>query len=79
MSIGFEDQVGGYASNLGPTDGKKSLTIGVSYTKDNMKISGGISYVEIGTAETTLNGAIASGVFKGNSAVGVGIKIGYSF
>lgn len=79
VSIGFEDQVGGYASNLGPTDGKKSLTIGVSYTKDNMKISGGISYVEIGTAETTLNGAIASGVFKGNSAVGVGIKIGYSF
>ncbi len=79
VSIGFEDQTGGFASNLGPTDGKKSLTVGVSYTLDNMKISGGISYVQIGNTETTVDGTNPAGVFKGNSALGVGIKIGYSF
>lgn len=79
VSLGFEKQDGGFASNLGPTDGKTSLTVGVSYTKDNMKISGGISYVKIGNAQTTLNGVTASGDFTGNSAIGVGIKVGYTF
>lgn len=79
VSIGYEAPTGGYASNLGPTDGKKSITIGATYTKDNLKISGGVSYVVIGDAETTLNDVIASGDFTDNSAVGVGFRIGYSF
>lgn len=79
ISVGYEAPTGGYASNLGPTDGKKSITIGATYTKDNLKISGGVSYVVIGNAETTLNDVIASGEFSDNTAVGVGFRIGYSF
>jgi long-chain fatty acid transport protein len=80
IALGFEDQVGGFASNLGPTDGRASVTIGAAYTADNkMKISGGISYVRIGDAQTTLDGTNAASNFTGNHALGAGIKVSYSF
>ncbi len=80
-SLGYEKAHGGFSANLGPTDGKKSITLGAVYTRDNMKITGGVSYVKIGDAQTTLNepSGVAASNFSGNKAIGVGIKIGYSF
>ena len=80
ISVGYEAKAGGFAANLGPTDGRTSITIGASYTTANkVKISGGVSYVQIGDAQTSLNGITAASNFKGNTAVGVGMKISYSF
>ena len=79
VTLGYEAPTGGFASNLGPTDGYWSIGIGGSYTKDNMKISGGIRYVSIGDADTTLGGNVAAANFTGNSAIGAGIKVGFSF
>lgn len=81
VSLGYEKSAGGFASNLGPTDGKKSITVGATYTQDKMKITGGITYVDIGDADTTLSAptGLASGNFRNNHAVGVGFRIGYSF
>ena len=73
-SVSYEEHTGSVTGNLGPTDGLLSVTLGGSYTKDNMRITGGISYVDIGDA-TTYVGA----QFNGNSAVGVGLKVGYTF
>lgn len=78
-SVGFEKPTGGFTSNLGPTDGKRSITLGASYTRDKMKITGGITYVDIGNAHTTLDGATTAANFTGNTAIGVGIKVGFSF
>ncbi|MDN5786611.1 OmpP1/FadL family transporter [Pseudorhodobacter sp.] len=80
-SLGYEKAGGGFSANLGPTDGKKSLTLAAVYTKDNIKITGGVSYVKIGNAKTTLNtpSGVAAANFSGNKAVGVGIKVGYRF
>ena len=75
VSIGYEDSKGGIASNLSPTDGLWSIGLGGSYTRGNMKISGGVRYVDIGDA-VALSGASN---FNGNSALGVGVKIGFSF
>ncbi len=75
VSIGYEKSQGGIASNLAPTDGYLSLGLGGTYTQGNMKISGGVRYVKIGDADA-LNGATA---FTGNSAVGVGLKVGFTF
>ena len=75
ISVSYEQSNGGIASNLSPTDGSMSVGLGATYTKDNLKISGGIRYVDIGDA-VALSG---SGDFKGNSAVGIGFKIGYTF
>ncbi len=71
---GYEKANGGVASRLAPTDGSRSIGIGGSYTKDNMKITGGIEYVKLGDAVD------GSGTrFAGNSATGVGISVSFGF
>ena len=79
ISLGYEKSTGGYASNLGPTNGRTSVTVGAAYTMDKVKISGGLSYIQIGDAQTTLTSTSASGSFTSNHAVGAGMKIAYSF
>lgn len=73
ISVGYEKAQGGTASNLSPTDGFWSVQLGGTYTKDNMKVSGGVRYVDVGDATTSV------GSFTGNSAIGVGIKVGFTF
>lgn len=72
--LGYEKANGGVASRLAPTDGSKSFGIGGTYTKDNLKITGGIEYVKVGDAVD------GSGVvFAGNSAIGFGVNVGFRF
>lgn len=79
VSIGYEDAKGGIAPNLAPTDGFISLGVGGSYTQGNMKISGGVRYVKIGDADALERGGVAQAAFRDNSAVGVGLKVGWTF
>jgi long-chain fatty acid transport protein len=79
VSLGYEKANGGFASNLGPTDGNSSIGIGATYTKDNMKITGGVRYVDIGNAQVQLPTASPSANFSGNHAVGFGLKVGFTF
>ena len=76
FSIGYEASTGEPSGNLGPTDGYISYQIGAAYTMDNgVEVSGGVRYVDVGSAVTEgLNGN-----FEGNSAVALGLKIGYTF
>lgn len=76
VTIGYEKADGATTGNLGPSDGIKSLGLAATYTMDNMKITGGVRYVDIGDATTN---PPVSGVFTDNSGVGVGIRIGYTF
>lgn len=75
VSLGYEKANGGISKNLDPTDGIFSIGLGGTYTRDNVKITGGVRYVQIGDA-TALSGASE---FTDNHAVGVGIKVGFSF
>ncbi|MBV1903793.1 MAG: hypothetical protein KUG58_09180 [Marinosulfonomonas sp.] len=75
IAIGYEDASSGLTGNLGPRDGYLSLQLGGQYTIDRMKISGGIRYVDLGDATARTVG----GVFSGNSAIGIGLQLGYSF
>ena len=75
VSVGYEKANGGIASNLSPTDGSISLGVGATYTRDNMKITGGVRYVKIGDA-TALSG---NSEFTNNDAVGLGLKVAFSF
>lgn len=79
VSFSYEKSEGGFASNLGPTDGKFGVTIGGRYTKDNMTISGGINYTWIGDANTVATTVPDISSFTDNSAIGVGVKVGFSF
>ena len=73
-SLSHEETTGSVTGNLGPTDGFTSVSLGAIYRKDNMKVTGGIRYVDVGDA-TSFSGA----VFEGNTALAAGIKVGWTF
>jgi long-subunit fatty acid transport protein len=79
LSLTHEQQVGGYASNLGPTDGLTSVNVGGTYTQGPMEVSAGVSYIWIGSAETTINTLQTAGIFEDNTGVGFGMRIAYRF
>jgi long-subunit fatty acid transport protein len=85
IQISHEKSHGGFSGNLGPTDGYTSVGLGMTYTKDNMKISGGVTYAWLGDARTEAPAALgapagtAFGDFRDNTTMGVGIKVGFSF
>jgi long-chain fatty acid transport protein len=74
VTASHEASNGDITGNLGPTDGFTSLGLGVTYTKDNFKITGGVRYIKIGDATTRITAR-----FTDNDAVAAGIKLGYSF
>ena len=82
---GGEKENGGFSGNLSPTDGYASIGLAATYTQDNMKITGGIQYIDVGSANTITSGTAGPGGgpsfarFEDNSAIGVGVRIGYSF
>lgn len=75
VTIGYEAPDNQPAGNLAPTDGYKSIGIGATYTQDNMKITAGLRYVDIGDTTTSTIGAS----FTGNSAIAAGVKVGFTF
>lgn len=76
FKIGYEASQGGLASNLSPTDGRISYTVGAKYKiTDNSAISFGASYANLGNATTETIRAS----FKDNSVFGVGIKFSTTF
>ncbi len=50
--MSHEPAAGGFSGNSGPTDGYTSIGLGATYSQNNMKITGGITYARIGDART---------------------------
>lgn len=82
-SVSYEAQVGGFAGNLGPTDGRTSFGLGARYTTGNMTITGGINYTLVGDAITQAPQPFPDGTtfanFNDNDAIGFGLRVGYTF
>lgn len=74
--LGHEPSSGDPTGNLGPTDGYDSISLAATYTNGNVKLTGGIRYVDIGNATTN---PPVSGQFTNNHGIGVGLRVGYSF
>lgn len=72
--ITYEASSGDEASRLSPTDGSTSFGIGGSYNLDGVELTGGIEYALLGDAE---DGSTTA--FEDNTALGVGINIGFNF
>jgi long-subunit fatty acid transport protein len=75
LTLGYEKGTDELASNLSPTDGYLSVGLGGTYSKDNMKVTAGVRYVDLGDATTD---TIFSS-FSGNSALALGLKVSFSF
>jgi long-chain fatty acid transport protein len=76
ITLGHEAAQGGFASQLAPTDGYTSIGLGVTYTMDNIKITGGVRYVVLGDATTE---DLPVNDWADNTAKAAGIKIAYTF
>lgn len=79
-SILYEGKGDNLVSPLAPTNGKLGLTLAAIYTRDNMKITTGINYTKLGNAKPeTGTPDTARADFKGNEAIGIGVKVGFTF
>lgn len=82
VSIGYEKHHGTPVGNLGPTDGQVSLQVGGTYTHQNMKITAGVRYVDIGNAsalKATPTSTTGNARFSDNKAIAFGMKVGFTF
>jgi long-subunit fatty acid transport protein len=76
ISIGHEKALGGASSNLSPTDGYTSLSVGGTYTMaSGIELTAGARYIMAGDTTTETIGA----AFEDNSAVAFGVKVAYTY
>ncbi|GGH56133.1 membrane protein [Frigidibacter albus] len=83
VTASYEDAIGGFSGNLGPTDGATSVGLATTYTRGPMKITGGVRYIWLGDTETEAPSPVPPGTtfakFKDNEGVALGLRVGYSF
>ncbi len=79
-SVAFihEPETNSRSGNLGPTDGRNAIGLGLSWQNDQIEISGGVQYSWLGGTFTNTSAA-STGLFTNNDAVGAGIRIGFRF
>lgn len=78
FSMSYEEKGNPLVSPLAPTNGRIGATLAAVYTMDDMKVTAGINYTKVGDANPQTGGA-SRGSMTDNSALGFGIKVGYSF
>ncbi|MFZ1662102.1 MAG: outer membrane protein transport protein [Paracoccaceae bacterium] len=79
-SVSYEEKGDPLVSPLAPTNGRLGVTLAAVYTTGNTKITTGINYTKLGDAKPeTGTPDVARANFTGNSAVGVGVRVGFSF
>jgi len=67
-------------SPLAPTNGYTGIGVAAVYTKDNMKITMGARYLDLGDAQPeTGTPDTARASMTGSSAIALGVKVGFSF
>lgn len=83
VSVSFEAETDGIASNLAPTDGNTSIQLGGTYDFGNgFEVTGGARYIMVGDAETRIpvpGVGILEPQFEENDAVAFGLKVAYNF
>jgi long-subunit fatty acid transport protein len=84
FSVVHEPSNGDLTGNLGPTDGRTGVGLGLTWAAGNgLEISGGVQYAWIGdaTSRTTGSGTPGTpfGSFTDNTLLAAGIRIGFQF
>lgn len=80
LSFMYEPDGDDLVSPLAPTNGRKGVTLAAVYTRDNIKVTTGISYIKLGDAYAeTGTPDEPRAHMSGNHAWGAGVRIGYSF
>lgn len=78
LTFGYEESgPDNLVSPLAPTDGQYSVSLAAIYSFDNVKVTTGVRYTDLGDALATTTGAQVP--FSGNSALSAGLSVAYSF
>ncbi len=78
FSMSYEAAGNPLVSPLAPTNGKLGFTLAGVYKSGNFKITTGINYTKVGDASPQTAG-VARASMTGNSAWGIGVKLGLTF
>ena len=79
LSVGYQVAADSdLVSPLAPTNGSYSVALGGKYTVDSISFSGGVRYIILGDADAQTGGS-AHAAFSNNSAVAIGLKVGYNY
>lgn len=82
FSMQYEKKGNPLVSPLAPTNGRIGATLAAVYTRDNMKVTTGINYTKVGDAQPYTGAQVpanARATMTGNSSVGVGVRVAFTF
>ncbi len=80
VSFQYENRNDVLVSPLGPSNGRKGITLAAVYTQDNIKITTGINYTVLGdVAAETGTPDVARANFNDSKSVGIGVRVAYTF
>ena len=61
------------------SNGSKTISLGLKHKLDNVTISGGVSYTEVGDVNVASSSGLLTSGYSNNSVTALGFKIGYNF
>lgn len=73
VSVAYEEKENTIVGNLAGTDGFIRYGIAAIYENENIKITSGVSYADVGSATTSVSN------FSGSEAWAIGTKVGFKF
>ncbi len=80
LSFQYENRNDVLVSPLGPSNGRKGVTLAAVYTQDNIKITTGVNYTVLGdVAAETGTPDTPRANFNDSKSVGIGVRIAYTF
>jgi long-subunit fatty acid transport protein len=77
LTLTYEPEQDRSVSPLKPTTVIQGIGLAAVYSRDNVKITSGITYARVGDANPTTAAEVAR--YDDNSIVGIGVKLGVSF
>lgn len=80
VSVGWDSGAGNPITTLGPTEGYWNVGLGARYSPvENVDVSLGVKYFWLGDATAKVSSGTVVGDFKDNTALALGLKLGYHF
>ena len=79
-SLSSEDGGGKTSTSLfTQSNGSQGISLGARYTVDNITISGGYNYTNVGDVTVSSSAGVQQAVYKNNNVSAIGLKIGFAF
>ena len=82
VNVSYSWEAGSGATSTDPftmSNGSKTLSLGVRHTIEDMTLSGGVSYTQVGDVNVTHIPTTLTANYENNSVMSFGVKVGYSF